>query len=49
MLLGVTLGYMTFRDTPILLQLSLDCCSWILLWSLSKRVCFCKCYPEARC
>jgi len=37
MLLDVTLEYMKFRETLILLQLSLDYCSLILLWSLSKR------------
>jgi len=37
MLLVVTLEYIKSHGTPILLQLSLDCCSWILLWSLSKR------------
>jgi len=29
--LDVTLEYMKFRETPIVLQLSLYCCSWILL------------------
>jgi len=50
MLLDVTLEYMKFHDTPILLQLSLDCCSWSLLWSLSKARCnsFCKCYPRGK-
>ena len=52
MLLDVTLEYMKFGNTPILLQLSpirLLLLNFTLEPLKARCNCFCQCHPEARC